>query len=225
MKYFNQNEMIYRKYKGRIDLTNMEKKLLNDFDEKFYNSFFEIVIDDLSEFYKKGFINNFIESIFSHKKKYGEKLEWLFELIKEHDLEKYIDKEKVALCLTDVDSNIKDNFEDFCLMNKIIPQMDNHLENVFLLSEDKKILNHILLKISDLEDLKLFKEKIDRAVFIPGLICVRKNTLISGNYSENKGCMIKNRMFYLKSSLEKEQIVKKLDKDSLSIKELLKKRI
>lgn len=215
MNMFYSEAKVFKEYEDKIDLSNLTKELLENFNQDFYRNFIKIVVSELSLNYRQQFIEDWFAAILIGNKKYGDNLEWLMDLFKEDGLLDMSNDGKLFSILIDRDSNIFDSYDDFMIIRRYFPQMDNFQDYAFILTEDPKIEEFVLESIHSLSELKMFKHNLEAKA--QAYIYIYADFL-----THSKEEKLNNKEKFLKANVEKEKIESHLEKNiSLPDKESL----
>jgi len=218
MNMFYSEAKVFEEYEDKIDLSNLTKELLENFNQDFYRNFIKIVVSELSLNYRQQFIEDWFAAILIGNKKYGDNLEWLMDLFKEDGLLDMSNDGKLFSILIDRDSNIFDSYDDFMIIRRYFPQMDNFQDYAFILTEDPKIEEFVLESIHSLSELKMFKHNLEAKA--------QAHLYIYADFlTHSKEEKINKKKNFLKASIEKEKIESHLEKNISLPDENNRKRI
>lgn len=218
MNMFYSEAKVFKEYEDKIDLSNLTKELLENFNQDFYRNFIKIVVSELSLNYRQQFIEDWFAAILIGNKKYGDNLEWLMDLFKEDGLLDMSNDGKLFSILIDRDSNIFDSYDDFMIIRRYFPQMDNFQDYAFILTEDPKIEEFVLESIHSLSELKMFKHNLEAKA--------QAHLYIYADFlTHSKEEKINKKKNFLKASIEKEKIESHLEKSISLPDENNRKRI
>lgn len=205
MNMFYSEAKVFKEYEDKIDLSNLTKELLENFNQDFYRNFIKIVVSELSLNYRQQFIEDWFAAILIGNKKYGDNLEWLMDLFKEDGLLDMSNDGKLFSILIDRDSNIFDSYDDFMIIRRYFPQMDNFQDYAFILTEDPKIEEFVLESIHSLSELKMFKHNLEAKA--------QAHLYIYADFlTHSKEEKLNNKEKFLKANVEKEKIESHLEK-------------
>jgi len=218
MNMFYSEAKVFKEYEDKIDLSNLTKELLENFNQDFYRNFIKIVVSELSLNYRQQFIEDWFTAILIGNKKYGDNLEWLMDLFKEDGLLDMSNDGKLFSILIDRDSNIFDSYDDFMIIRRYFPQMDNFQDYAFILTEDPKIEEFVLESIHSLSELKMFKHNLEAKA--------QAHLYIYADFlTHSKEEKLNNKEKFLKANVEKEKIESHLEKNISLPDENNRKRI
>lgn len=218
MNMFYSEAKVFKEYEDKIDLRNLTKELLENFNQDFYRNFIKIVVSELSLNYRQQFIEDWFTAILIGNKKYGDNLEWLMDLFKEDGLLDMSNDGKLFSILIDRDSNIFDSYDDFMIIRRYFPQMDNFQDYAFILTEDPKIEEFVLESIHSLSELKMFKHNLEAKA--------QAHLYIYADFlTHSKEEKLNNKEKFLKANVEKEKIESHLEKNISLPDENNRKRI
>lgn len=218
MNMFYSEAKVFKEYEDKIDLSNLTKELLENFNQDFYRNFIKIVVSELSLNYRQQFIEDWFAAILIGNKKYGDNLEWLMDLFKEDGLLDMSNDGKLFSILIDRDSNIFDSYDDFMIIRRYFPQMDNFQDYAFILTEDPKIEEFVLESIHSLFELKMFKHNLEAKA--------QAHLYIYADFlTHSKEEKLNNKEKFLKANVEKEKIESHLEKNISLPDENNRKRI
>jgi len=218
MNMFYSEAKVFEEYKDKIDLSNLTKELLGNFNQDFYKNFIKIVVSDLSLNYKQQFIEDWFAAVLIGNKKYGDNLEWLMDLFKGDGLLDISNDGKLFSILIDRDSNIFSSYNDFMTMMKYFPKMDNFKDFAFILAEDPKIEEFVLDSINTVSELKFFRYNLEGKA--------QAHLYIYADFlTHSKEEKLNNKEKVLKANAEKEKIESHLEKSVLLPDENNRKRI
>lgn len=218
MNMFYSEAKVFKEYEDKIDLSNLTKELLENFNQDFYRNFIKIVVSELSLNYRQQFIEDWFAAILIGNKKYGDNLEWLMDLFKEDGLLDMSNDGKLFSILIDRDSNIFDSYDDFMIIRRYFPQMDNFQDYAFILTEDPKIEEFVLESIHSLSELKMFKHNLEAKA--------QAHLYIYADFlTHSKEEKLNNKEKFLKANVEKEKIESHLEKNISLPDENNRKRI
>lgn len=220
MNMFYSEAKVFKEYEDKIDLSNLTKELLENFNQDFYRNFIKIVVSELSLNYRQQFIEDWFAAILIGNKKYGDNLEWLMDLFKEDGLLDMSNDGKLFSILIDRDSNIFDSYDDFMIIRRYFPQMDNFQDYAFILTEDPKIEEFVLESIHSLSELKMFKHNLEAKAQAYLYIYIYADFL-----THSKEEKLNNKEKFLKANVEKEKIESHLEKNISLPDENNRKRI
>lgn len=218
MNMFYSEAKVFKEYEDKIDLSNLTKELLENFNQDFYRNFIKIVVSELSLNYRQQFIEDWFAAILIGNKKYGDNLEWLMDLFKEDGLLDMSNDGKLFSILIDRDSNIFDSYDDFMIIRRCFPQMDNFQDYAFILTEDPKIEEFVLESIHSLSELKMFKHNLEAKA--QAYLNIYADFL-----THSKEEKLNNKEKFLKANVEKEKIESHLEKNISLPDENNRKRI
>lgn len=218
MNMFYSEAKVFKEYEDKIDLSNLTKELLENFNQDFYRNFIKIVVSELSLNYRQQFIEDWFAAILIGNKKYGDNLEWLMDLFKEDGLLDMSNDGKLFSILIDRDSNIFDSYDDFMIIRRYFPQMDNFQDYAFILTEEPKIEEFVLESIHSLSELKMFKHNLEAKA--------QAHLYIYADFlTHSKEEKLNNKEKFLKANVEKEKIESHLEKNISLPDENNRKRI
>jgi len=209
---FNINEMMYKEFKNKINLSNIKKELTENFDKDFYFKFFETVVCNFSDYYKKEFTEKFFESVFNGSKNYGNNLEWIMELFKKYDLINLSNKEKLLMIVLNQNSNLFNLYDDFMIIKKEFTEIDNFKDRIFLITNNREVIDYVLNSIENLHDFKILNTEINKVKIAKNYIGIKGRIY---DLDESKVEGLKEREKVLKILLEKKEIKDNINKDNI----------
>lgn len=222
MNILNTNHIAYKEYKNKVDLNNLQSKLIGIFNKDFYSTFLEIVFVNLSSYYKKEFAEELFKAIFNGNKNYEDNLKWMMDLFKEYDLINISNNEKLLSILLHQESNTFNSYNDLMIIKREFPDVNNFKDRIFLITNDKDVINSVLNSIEDFDELNAFKIKINKVRIAVNYIGINGRIY---DFDENKMEVLEEREIVIKALSEKEQIKSSIDTDLALNKGSVKKRI
>lgn len=222
MNIFNINEMMYKEFKNKINLSNIKKELTENFDKDFYFKFFETVVCNFSDYYKKEFTEKFFELVFNGSKNYGDNLEWIMELFKKYDLINLSNKEKLLMIVLNQNSNVFNFYDDFMIIKKEFTEIDNFKDRIFLITNNREIIDYVLNSIENLDDFKILNSEINKVKIAKNYIGINGRIY---DLDESKVQGLKEREKVLRILLEKKEIKDNIKNEIVIEKSCNKKRI
>lgn len=222
MNILNTNHIAYKEYKNKVDLNNLQSKLIGIFNKDFYSTFLEIVFVNLSSYYKKEFAEELFKAIFDGNKNYEDNLKWMMDLFKEYNLINISNNEKLLSILLHQESNTFNSYNDLMIIKREFPDVNNFKDRIFLITNDKDVINSVLNSIEDFDELNAFKIKINKVRIAVNYIGINGRIY---DFDENKMKVLEEREIIIKALSEKEQIKSSIDTDLALNKGSVKKRI
>lgn len=222
MNILNTNHIAYKEYKNKIDLNNLQRKLIGIFNKNFFSTFLEIVFVNLSSYYKKEFAEELFKAIFNGNKNYEDNLKWMMDLFKEYDLINISNNEKLLSILLHQESNTFNSYNDLMIIKREFPDVNNFKDRIFLITNDKDVINFVLNSIEDFDEFNAFKIKINKVRIAVNYIGINGRIY---DFDEHKIKVLEERELVIKAFSEREQIKSSIDTDLALNKGSVKKRI
>lgn len=222
MNILNTNHIAYKEYKNKVELNNLQSKLIRIFNKDFYSTFLEIVFVNLSSYYKKEFVEELFKAIFNGNKNYEDNLKWMMDLFKEYNLINISNSEKLLSILLHQESNTFNSYNDLMIIKREFPDVNNFKDRIFLITNHKDVINSVLNSIEDFDEFNAFKIKINKVRIAVNYIGINGRIY---DFDENKMKVLEERELVIKAFSEREQIKSSIDTDLALNKGSVKKRI